>query len=80
MPVSDLVRGAHLAPQDLQGPQAFPGPLCMTAMRLWSLARLDLRDCQGMRGLRDQRVTKEKWVFLAHQGSSRSTCSSWRLR
>lgn len=76
MSALDLVQGVCLAPQGLQGPQAFPGPLSMTATHLWSLALLALPDCQGTRGLQDQRATKEKWALLDHQGSSRSTFSS----
>lgn len=76
MSASDLVQGVCLAPQGLQGPQAFLGSLSMTATHLWSLALLDLPDCQDTRGLLDQRVTKEMWARLDHQGSSRSTSST----
>lgn len=52
----------------------------MTAMHLWSLADLDYQDSKVCRGLQDQRVTKETWAHLGHQGSSPLTSSTWKLK
>lgn len=52
----------------------------MTAMHFWSLADLGLQDSKVCRDLQDQRVIKERWAHLDHQGSSPLTSFTWELK